>query len=44
MIASLIHHRLIDVETVGARIAAVADLHMRAVLLARFQIVLENVE
>jgi hypothetical protein len=44
LIASLIQHGLIEVETVRARIAAVADLHMRAVLLARLQIVLESGE
>lgn len=44
LIAALIHDRLVDVETVRARIAAVADLHMRAILLARLQIVLENVD
>jgi hypothetical protein len=40
----LIQNKLANVATVRARIAAVADLHMRAVLLARLQIVLENVD
>jgi hypothetical protein len=44
LIAALIHYKLVDVDTARARIAAVADLHMRAILLARLQIVLENVE
>lgn len=42
LIAALIHYKLVDVETVRTRIAAVADLHLRAILLARLQIVLEN--
>jgi hypothetical protein len=44
LIASLIHYKLVDVETARARIAVVADLHLRAILLARLQIVLENVD
>ena len=44
LIAALIHYKLVNVETVRAHIAAVADLHMRAILLARLQIVLENVD
>jgi len=44
LIAALIHYKLVDVEILRARIAAVADLHMRAILLARLQIVLENVD
>src|SRR5215510_767016 len=44
LIAALIHYALVDVATVRARIEAVADLHMRAILLARLQIVVENVE
>ena len=44
LIAALIHDKLVDVETVRSRIAAVADLHLRAILLARLQIVLENVD
>ena len=43
LIAALIHYKHIDVATVRTRIAAVVDLHMRAILMARFQIVLENV-
>jgi len=42
LIASLIAHELLDVETVRARIAAIADLRMRAILLARLQILLES--
>jgi hypothetical protein len=38
----LFHYKLVDVETARTRIAAVADLHLRAILLARLQIVLEN--
>jgi hypothetical protein len=44
MIAALVAYKLVDVDVVRARIATVADLHMRAILLARLQIVLENVE
>jgi len=44
LIAALIHYKLVDVATARDRIAAVADLHMRAILLARLQIVLENVD
>lgn len=43
MVAALIAYELADVETVRARIATVPDLHMRAILLARLQLVLENV-
>jgi len=43
LIAALIHYKLVDVGISRARITAVADIHMRAVLLARLQIVLENV-
>jgi hypothetical protein len=42
LIAALIDRKLIDLETVRARITAIADLHLRAVLLARLQIVLES--
>jgi len=41
LIAALLESKLIQVETVRTRIAAVADFHMRAILLARLQIVLE---
>jgi hypothetical protein len=44
LIAALIHYKLVNVDIARARIAAVADLHMRAILLARLQIVLENVD
>jgi len=44
LIAALVHNKLVDVETLRARIASVADFHMRAILLARLQIVLENVD
>ncbi len=44
LIAALLEGGLIDVETVRTRIAAVADLHMRTILLARLQIVLEAVD
>jgi hypothetical protein len=44
LIAALIHYKLVDVETARARIIAVSDLHMRAILLARLQIVLENID
>jgi hypothetical protein len=43
LIAALIACRLLDVAVVRERIAAIADLHLRAVLLARLQIVLDNV-
>ena len=43
LIAALLHYKLVDVETVRARILDVTDLHLRAVLLARLQVVLENV-
>jgi hypothetical protein len=43
MVAALITYKLADVDTIRARIAAVPDLHMRAILLARLQLVLENV-
>jgi hypothetical protein len=43
MVAALIGYKLADVETIRARIATVADLHMRAILLARLQLVLENI-
>ena len=43
MVAALLVHKLADVGTIRARIAAVADLHMRAILMARLQVVLENV-
>jgi hypothetical protein len=43
MVAALIAYKLADVDTVRARIATVPDLHMRAILLARLQLVLENV-
>jgi hypothetical protein len=42
-IAALIGHRLLDVDTLRARIGAIADLRLRAILLARLQIVLESV-
>lgn len=38
----LLDRRLAELATVRDRIAAVPDLHMRAVLLARLQIVLES--
>lgn len=44
LIAALIHYKLVDVETLRARLAAVTDLHMRAIWFARLQIVLENVD
>lgn len=43
MVAALIAYKLADVDTIRARIATVPDLHMRAILLARLQLVLENV-
>jgi uncharacterized nucleotidyltransferase DUF6036 len=44
LIAALIHKKLVNADIARARIAEVADLHMRAILLARLQIVLENVD
>ena len=44
MVAALLAYRLANVDTLRARIAAVADLHMRAILLARLQLVLENLD
>ena len=41
-LTSAIDQRLADVAVVRDRIAAVSDLHMRAVLAARLQIVLEG--
>ena len=43
LIAALIGHDLLDVDTLRARIGAIADLRLRAILLARLQIVLESV-
>ncbi len=42
LIAVLLDRKLADLTTVRERIAAVPDLHMRAVLAARLQIVLEG--
>jgi hypothetical protein len=42
LIAVLLDRRLADLETVRDRILRVEDLHMRAILLARLQIVLES--
>lgn len=42
LIAVLLDRQLADLATTRARIAAVSDLHMRAVLAARLQIVLES--
>jgi hypothetical protein len=44
LIAALIHHKLVDAAVVHQRIALIADLHLRAILLARFQIVVEDLE
>ena len=44
LIAALIHYKLVNVDTTRSRIAAVADLHGRTILLARLQFVLENVD
>jgi hypothetical protein len=43
MIAALVAYELLDIGKLRERIASIADLHMRAILLARLQIVLENV-
>ena len=43
LIAALLHYKRVDVEILLGRITEVADLHMRAILLARLQIVLESV-
>jgi hypothetical protein len=42
LIAVLLQRGLAEIATVHARIAEVADLHMRAILLARLQIVIES--
>jgi hypothetical protein len=42
LIAVLLDRKLADLGAVGDRISAVPDLHMRAVLAARLQIVLEG--
>lgn len=42
LIAALIQHGLVDVDKARERISAVADLHTRALLLARLQFVFEN--
>jgi hypothetical protein len=44
MVASLLAYKLADIDTIRTRISTVADLHMRAILLARLQLVLENVD
>jgi len=43
LVAALIGHKLLDIDTVRERIGATADTHMRAILLARLQIVLESI-
>lgn len=43
MVATLIANRLVDLDVLRQRIEATPDLHMRAILLARLQLVLENV-
>lgn len=43
-VAALIMETLVDVDVVRTRITEIADLHQRAVLLARLQLVLENIE
>lgn len=43
MVAALLVHELVVLDTIRERIAAVADLHLRAILMARLQLVLENV-
>lgn len=43
-VAALIMEKLVDPAIVRARILEIADLHLRAVLLARLQLVLENCE
>jgi hypothetical protein len=44
MVAALITHRLVVLDIIRERISAVSDLHLRAILMARLQLVLENVE
>jgi hypothetical protein len=43
MVAALIANEIADLDTIRERIAVVADLHLRAILMARLQLVLENV-
>ena len=42
LVAVLLARKLADIAVVRERIASVADLHMRAILMARLQIVLES--
>lgn len=42
LVAVLLDRRLADLGVVRERIAAVSDLHMRAILMARLQIVIES--
>jgi hypothetical protein len=42
LVAVLVDRELVDLGVVRERIASVADLHMRAILMARLQIVLES--
>jgi hypothetical protein len=44
LVAALIDRELVDLDTVRTRIGSIADLHLRAVLLARLQIVLESAD
>jgi hypothetical protein len=43
MVAALLAHRLAELDTIRARISTVHDLRLRAILMARLQLVLENV-
>jgi hypothetical protein len=43
MVAALVDRKLVELATLRARVTAVADPHLRAILLARLQIVLESV-